>query len=127
VVVILLGLVAVTAPAMAVADDWLDRRLPRAAAAASPAGVVYAVLAVIGLALGSLMVLQAIGGRESQPLGLTVLAAGAVTLVWWAQRLAGRDTPSHGLLLVGRTILVVGTTVGYVSLMPELAGALGIG
>lgn len=127
VVGILLALVAVTAPAMAVVDHWLDRRLPRAAAAASPAGIVYSVLAVIGLALGSLLVIQSIGSGESQPLGVTVLAAGAVTLVWWAQRLAGRDTPSRGLLLVGRTILVVGTAVGYVSLMPELAGALGIG
>ncbi len=127
VVGILLALVAVTAPAMAVVDGWLDRRMPHATAVASPAGVVYTVLAVIGLALGSLLVLQSIGGGASQPLGVTVLAAGAVTLVWWAERLAGRDTPPHGLLLVGRTILVVGTAVGYVSLMPELAGALGIG
>ena len=36
VVVILLALVAVTAPAMAVVDGWLDRRLPHAAAVASP-------------------------------------------------------------------------------------------
>lgn len=127
VVATLLALVAVTAPAMAVTDGWLDRRMPHAAAVASPVGIVYTVLAVIGLALGSLLLLQSLGSGESQPLGVTVLAAGSVTLVWWADRLAGRDTPSRSFLLVGRTILVVGTAVGYAILIPELAGALGIG
>ena len=127
VVAILLTLVAATAPAMAVADGWLDRRLPHAYAVASPAGIAYAVLAVIGLAIGSLLVLQAIAGEEAQPLGVTVLAVGIVTVCWWAQRLAGRGTPSRRLRVTGRTILVVGTALGYVALAPELAGALGIG
>ena len=127
VVATLLALVAVTAPAMAVADGWLDRRMPHAAAVASPAGIVYTVLAGIGVVLGSLLVLQSIGGQESQTLGVTVLAAGAVTLCWWAQRLAGRDAPSRGLRIAGRTILLVGTAVGCIALVPELAGALGIG
>jgi hypothetical protein len=126
VVAILLALVAVTAPAMAVVDGWLDRRLPHASAAASPAGIAYTVLAVIGVGLGSLLVLQSISGHESQALGVTVLATGAITLCWWAQRLAGRDAPSRGLRIAGRTILVVGTCVGYVALIPELTGALGI-
>ena len=126
VVATLLALVAVTAPAMAVVDGWLDRRMPHAAAVASPAGIVYTVLAVIGLALGSLLVLQLMGDGESQPLAVTVLGAGSVTLVWWAQRLDGHDTPSRGLRIAGRTILVVGTAVGYIALVPELAGALGI-
>ncbi len=127
VVATLLALVAVTAPAMAVTDGWLDRRMPHAPAVASPAGIVYTVLAVIGLALGSLLLLQSLSSGESRPLGVTVLAAGSVTLVWWAYRLTGRDTPSRSFLLVGRTILVVGTAVGYAILIPELAGALGIG
>jgi hypothetical protein len=126
VVAILLALVSVTAPAMAVADGWLDRRLPHASAAASPAGIAYTVLAVIGLALGSLLVILAIASEGSQPLGITVLAVGVVTVCWWAQRLAGSGTPSRGLRVAGRTILVVGTGVGYVTLAPELAGALGI-
>jgi hypothetical protein len=127
VVAFLLALVAITAPAMAVADGWLDRRLPHAYVVASPAGITYAILSVLGLALGSVLVFQAIAGEESQPLGVTVLAVGVVTVCWWAQRLAGRGTPSRGLRITGRTILVVGTAVGLVALAPELAGALGIG
>jgi hypothetical protein len=127
VVAILLALVAATAPAMAVVDGWFDRRLPHAATVASPAGIVYTVLALIGVALGSLLVFQSIAGEGSQPLGVTVLAVGVITVCWWAQRLAGRHTPSRGLTITGRTILVVGTGLGYVALAPELAGALGIG
>ena len=81
---------------------------------------------MIGLALGSLLVIQAIAGEGSQPLGVTVLAVGVVTLLWWAERLAGSGMPSRGLRIAGRTILVVGTGVGYVVLIPELTGALGI-
>jgi len=127
VVLILLALVAVTAPAMAVVDGWLDRRLPHAAAAASPAGITYAVLALIGVALGSLLIIAAISGQGgTQLVGLTVLVAGLLTLAWWEERRTGRDTPSRGMRIAGRTILVVGTCVGYAALVPELAGALGI-
>ena len=128
VVAILLALVALTAPAMAVADGWFDRRLPHAVAIGSRAGIVYTVLAAIGVALGSLLVLQSIGGGESQPLGLTVLAGRR------AHARAGGRSASPGVTRRraasswhGRTILAVGTAVGYVALMPELAGALGIG
>ena len=131
VVAMLLALVAATAPAMAVADGWFDRRLPHAGSVASPSGIVYVVLSVIGLALGSVLVMQAIVGQQLQPFGVTVLVtvlvAGLLTLGWWAQRLSGAATPPRGLRIAGRTILVVGTSLGFAALAPELGGALGLG
>lgn len=127
VVAMLLALVAATAPAMAVADGWFDRRLPHAGSVASPAGIVYVVLSVIGLALGSVLVMQAIVGQQLQPFGVTVLVTGFLTLGWWAQRLSGAATPPRGLRIAGRTILVVGTSLGFAALAPELGGALGLG
>jgi len=126
VVAILLALVAAMAPAMAVADGWFDRRLPHAASVASPAGIVYAVLSAIGLALGSLLVFQSIVGRQAQSVGITMLAAGLLTFGWWVQRLGGAAAPTRGLRIAGRTILVIGTGLGYANLAPELAGALGL-
>jgi len=127
VVAILLGLIAITAPAMAVADGWLDRRLPHAASSGSLAGAVYIVLAVIGFSVGSLLVIQSVAARQQQALGVTVFACGIVTIAWWAQRLRGAGPPSRWMLIAGRTILVVGTALGFVALAPDLEAVLLLG
>jgi len=127
VVILLLALIALTAPSMAVADGWLDRRLPHAWSIGSLAGIVYLALAVIGVAFGSLLVIQSIVGLKAQVLGITVLACGIVTIVWWAQRLGGAPEPSRLLRIAGRMILVIGTAAGYVALAPDLEVVLLLG
>lgn len=125
VVATLILLVASAAPAMALADGWFDRRLPHASSATSALATVYVLLAVIGVAFGGVLILQAALGQESRPLGLTVIAVGIATLIWWSQRMRGQAAPSRGLVLAARSILILGTLAGLVVLLPELSGALG--
>ena len=98
VVAVLVALVALTAPAMALADGWLDRRLPHAASGRSTAGGLYVALTVIGGALGAMLMFQALFDPKSRPLGFTVVVVGLMTLAWWyRQRTRGRTTPPLGL------------------------------
>ena len=126
VVASLILLVASAAPAMAIADGWFDRRLPHASSATSTLASVYALLTVIGVGFGGLLVLQAALGEVSRPLGLTVIAVGIATLIWWSQRMRGQAAPSRALVLAARSILLLGTVAGLVVLLPELTGALGL-
>jgi len=126
VVASLILLVASAAPAMAIADGWFDRRLPHASSATSTLASVYALLTVIGVGFGGLLLIQAALGEVSRPLGLTVIAVGIATLIWWSQRMRGQPAPSRGLVLAARSILLLGTVAGLVVLLPELTGALGL-
>jgi len=126
VVASLIGLVALVAPALAVVDGWLDRRLPHARSSDSPPWRAYLVLAVIGVVLGGPLILQAALGFASRPLGLTVIAVGIVTLGWWRQRARGLGSPARSSRLAARSILVLGTAAGFSSLYPEVMGALGL-
>jgi hypothetical protein len=125
VVAVLVALVALTAPAMALADGWLDRHLPHAPSGRSTAGGIYVALTVIGGTLGAMLMLQALVGPKSQPLGFTVVVVGLMTLAWWYQRVHGRTTPPRGLVIAARTVLVLGTVAGFAVLIPEIRGALG--
>jgi len=126
VVASLIVLVASAAPAMAIADGWFDRRLPHASSATSTLASVYALLTVIGVGFGGLLLIQAALGEVSRPLGLTVIAVGIATLLWWSQRMRGQAAPSRALVLAARSILLLGTVAGLVVLLPELTGALGL-
>jgi len=126
VVASLILLVASAAPAMAIADGWFDRRLPHASSATSTLASVYALLTVIGVGFGGLLLIQAALGEVSRPLGLTVIAVGIATLIWWSQRMRGQAAPSRALVLAARSILILGTLAGLVVLLPELTGALGL-
>jgi hypothetical protein len=121
----LVVLVALTAPAMALTDAWLDRHLPTPAAIASIPGIVYLVLTAIGGLLGT-MVLIGVSSELSWALGATIVLTGLCTLGWWAQRLAGTADPPRRLVLTARAILAAGTAIGLYLLLPELRGALGI-
>lgn len=126
VVAMLIALVALIGPAMALADGWLDRRLPSATASDTGADRAYLTLTLIGGFFGGLLMLQSVFGSESQPLGITIVVTGLVTLAWWYQRVRGRKTPSTILTLAGRTALLIGTVAGYAVLIPEIRSALGI-
>jgi hypothetical protein len=125
VVAMLVVLVALTAPAMALTDAWLDRHLPTPAGIASIPGVVYLVLTAIGGLLGT-VVLIGVSGELSLALGATIVLTGLCTLGWWVQRLGGMAAPSRSLVLTARAILTAGTAVGLYLLLPEVQGALGI-
>jgi hypothetical protein len=126
VVASLIALIALTAPAMALVDGWFDRRLPYAASSQSRAGIVYALLTAVGVLFGGLITLQALVGRGSQPLGLTIILVGLVTLAWWYERVRGEAAPSRSLRIFGRSFLIAGTAVAYGLLIPEVGGALGL-
>lgn len=126
VVAVLIALVALTAPAMALVDGWLDRRLPHVASGRSPIGGLYVTLTAIGGALGGMLMLQALFDRKSQPLGFTVVVVGLMTLAWWYLRVRGRTTPPSGLVIAARTVLVVGTVAGFMVIVPEVRSALGM-
>lgn len=125
VVASLLVLVALTAPAMAVADAWLDRRLPRPASTLSPAGVAYLGLTALGLLIGTMLVIS-IAGERSIVMLATVVPTGLCTVAWWSDRQRGASAPSPGLRRIATTIIAVGTGVGLALVAPEVAGALDI-
>ena len=123
VVATLLGLIGVLPVALSIVDAWLDRRLPHGDVG-SPAGVAYLGLTAFGASLGALVVVQAFGEDRTRPLGLVLLALGAVTFAWWVQRIAGRPGPGRELVLAARTIIVAGTVVGAIAVWPAIRNAL---
>lgn len=126
VVAVLIALVALVAPAMALVDGWLDRRLPKATSRDSGAALGYLILTLVGGLMGGVLMLQSLGNPQSQPIGVTVVIVGFVTLAWWFQRSRGRQTPPTSLVVLARTILLVGTVWGFVVLLPEVNEALGL-
>lgn len=126
VVVSLLALVASTAPAVALVDGWLDRRLPRTASLSTPAGVGYLSIAAIGALLGGpAFVRGAMTPEAAQPLALTIVLVGLVTVFWWGARVAGRELPTTVLRTAVWAVLLGGVGFGAIKLLPELRGALG--
>ena len=123
VVVTLLTLIAVLPLALSIVDAWLERRLPRGDVG-SPMGAGYLALSVVGGLLGLLLVVQAVSGDRTRPLGLVIVALGLVTVAWWAQRVAGRSSPGRELVLVARTIIAAGTIASAIAVWPALTYAL---
>ena len=123
----LLVLVAAAAPAVAIVDAWLDRRLPRITTVSTGAGVVYLAFAGLGALVAGLPILQgALSPNGAQPLSVTIVLVGVVTLAWWRARLGGRESPSALLRGLAWAALLGGCLFGAVRLLPELRGALGI-
>jgi hypothetical protein len=110
---------------MALVDAWLDRHLPRPTGGASGAAMGYASLAAIGALLGGLLVFQAILDARGRAFGITIVATGVCTLVWWVQRTRGRTQPGRSLAWVARTVLAAGTIAGLAVIVPEVRAALG--
>jgi len=127
VVAALLALVALTAPVLALADGWLDRRLPHLASFETGLGAAYALVVCVGAVFGGLFVVQLAAeiAGPARPLGLTVIAVGVLTLLWWRLRLAGVAAAPATLRWLARGLLVAGTVAGFVVLAPEISEALG--
>jgi hypothetical protein len=125
VVATLVTLIAALGPAMALADAWLDRILPRPTSGSSGAAMGYASLTAIGALLGVALMLQATFDPRGRPFGLTILATGVCTLVWWALRMRGRTRPGRTLRWAAGGILVAGTVAGLATVVPDIGGALG--
>lgn len=126
VVASLIVLVAACAPAMALADGWLDRRLPKTVSSLSPAGIAYILLTGIGGLFGAIFILGGLGAAGSRPLSITVIAVGLVTIAWWSDRATGMARPSIRLRAAAGSLLVAGTIFGYAGLLPEVSGALAL-
>ena len=126
----LVGLVGIVGLSFALLDDWLERRMPHPTSRRSPVAWLYAGVALIGTVLVlplTLAVLLLSGNPSTTVLGIALVITGLATLAWWIRRRGGRVEPTASEILVGRGGLLALTVVGLVALIPELAGALGLG
>ena len=126
VVATLLGLIAALPLALAFVDAWLDRRLP-SGGPSTPAGALYLSLTILGGLLGAVAVVQALAQEPTRPLGLVIVALGAVTLASWIRRLSGRPDEAPILVAVARTIIVAGTIASAIGVWPAIRYALRLG
>lgn len=129
VVSILLLLIGVVGLAAALADGWLDGRLPRVEGAPLGVVAVYASIALTAtiVMVPSVLAVLFVGDRPRILVGLALVVAGGATLLWWRMRLHGRTRPPRDLVLVGRASLVAIVVLGIVDLAPEVIEALGAG
>ena len=122
----LLALIALIPPVLALADRWLEARLPHTDDVESGAMRAYLLLVATGAILGGLLIAPMLLDRRSQPFAATVLVLGVLTLLWWRERLAGRIEPSRWLVSAARAVLFGGTVVGFAVLWDDLSAALAI-
>lgn len=126
VLAVILGLIALTAPAMALTDAMLDRHLPHPAVPGSRAGTSYTLMSAIGAIFGGLIALQLTFSAESWPVGLTLAATALLTLGWWTRRVRGQTAKPWPMVLAARLALIAGTVASFVLMIPHLEGALGL-
>ncbi len=129
VVSILLLLIGAVGLVVALADGWLDGRLPRVEGASFGVIAAYASMAVTAtiVMVPSVLAVMFAGDRPRILLGLALVVAGGATVAWWRMRLHGQDRPPRNLVLVGRTALVAIAVLGIVDLAPDVIEALGAG
>ena len=91
VLVVLLTLVGLVGASMALADAWLDRRLPHPRSSTGQVGGGYIVIALLGsfFAVG---VVATFLDETLRPAGIALLLSGIATLAWWYLRYRGRRT-----------------------------------
>ncbi len=122
---VLLGLVGLVGASMAVVDAWLDRRLPRARSATSPASGVYVAISLIG-ALFAVGVVATFLDTALRPVGIALLVSGIATLRWWYLRYRGADRPPQMLRLLGSGGVIAAVVLGFALEWPHIRLALGI-
>lgn len=125
VVAVLIALIALFGPAMAVADAWLDRRLPDGTPG-TPSGAAYGIIAALGVLLTVFMVAPAILGGPLGIGGWAVAVVGIATLVRWLRTVADAAMPTW-LPWVARGAMVVATVGSLIAIVPDVRGALGMG
>jgi hypothetical protein len=126
VVATLLSLIAALPLALAFVDAWLDRRLPHGGPS-TPAGAVYLSLTILGGLLGAVAVAQAVAQEPTRPLGLVLVALGAVTLARWIRRVSGRPDDAPVLVAAARATIVIGSVVSAIGVWPAIRYALRLG
>jgi hypothetical protein len=126
VVAALLALVALVGLSIALVDDWLDRRLPQAAAPPNRATSVYAVLTLLGAILVFPVVLMSYFEPGLRLVGLALVVVGLCTLAGWVLRSRGQAQPPKRLRIVGRTALLAAVVLGFAAAVQEVSGALGM-
>jgi hypothetical protein len=126
----LIGLVAILGVAVALIDDFLERRSPAAHAASARTRALYWIFLAIGLVLAPLAVgayfsSESPGFRPPADVGLAMLVVGAATLTWWTLRVRdGRTERPFALLVVARGALLVAVILGGARLAREVAAIL---
>jgi hypothetical protein len=121
VVASLVGLVALTAPSMVVAESVLDRLLP-VVRRRSPALIAYAIIDALGLFLvvGIIVPVYLLGPLVVA--GVAFVVVGVASVVHWAGRVRG-GSEAAWLAPVARAGIAVGTVAGLAIVIPEVLGA----
>jgi hypothetical protein len=126
VVGMLVLLIAITGPAVALADAWLDGRLPVPLSLRRRSAAAYAVVAAIGALFTIGLTIPAM--VQTNALVTFALACiGLTTLLVWVQRLGGTDRPTPDLARLGRIVLIAAVAIGLGTALVEIAGAFGLG
>ena len=126
----LIGLVAILGVAVALIDDFLERRSPAAHAASARTRALYWIFLAIGLVLAPLAVgayfsSESPGFHPPMDVGAAMLVVGAATLTWWTLRVRdGRTERPFALLVVARGALSVAVILGGARLAREVAAIL---
>jgi hypothetical protein len=125
VVALLIALVAICGFVFALVDDWLERRLPHLAPGQGRVTPMYAIVTILGfLTLPINFMLIVFDEGVVQPVGITFVSVGLVTVAWWVLRLFGRPRRPPILVWAGRLALTGGVILGYAALWPEVLQAL---
>lgn len=129
VVGLLVGLVGLIGLSIALVDDWLERRLPRAARGRRGPTLLYAIVTLAGLVmvLPFLLLVYLTSEEYEMPIraGLGLLVVGACTVVWWGLRVRGRMSPPRSLVVTARGALLVAVVLGLLTSLPHVSRALG--
>ncbi|TAL06404.1 MAG: hypothetical protein EPO00_11145 [Chloroflexota bacterium] len=128
---LLLGLVVLIGISVARLDDLFERRLPRPAQGRFGLTLAYGLVALAGLLFLPLTIgfffSVAACDCSSPPIyvGWALVVVAAITVLWWAVRLAtGRSDPGRGLVRAGRLGVAGAAIAGVFHLIPQLVQIL---
>ena len=130
VVALLLALVFAVGFSMAIADGWLDRRMPHPVLGDDPSAAGYLGITFLGLFLIlPLVVVTMISEptyRAPIRAGWGLAVVGLCTLAWWVLRARGRTAPPRVLTVMGGLSLLGVAVLGVVTSLPHLRAAMGM-
>jgi hypothetical protein len=125
VVGMLVLLIAITGPAVVLADAWLDRRLPVPRSLRRPSAAAYAVVAAIGTLFTVGLTIPAMA-QTNALVTFALACVGLTTVLVWVERLSGTDRPTPDLARLGRVVLIAAVAIGLGTALVEIAGAFGL-
>jgi hypothetical protein len=126
----LIALVGIIGFLFAIVDSWLERALPHPVRSRPPSASAggYALLSFIGAVLiAPLVALAYFTSKDSLTvlMGIVIAVIAAATVTTWARRIRGREPRTRGVVLTGRLGLGAAVVLGYATIIPEVAQALG--